>query len=210
MGVTRLPTVRAWCSQHPALLAAIALHLAEIGRHAACLVRINDVTKHGTLLPMHRDLPQWLSCYRQHRRLQEEMMSFAGQDTELAAVVTAFSGMVAEMQALPDDGDIRQPAAEACGQRMLAWFFDVHGMGTQPASPSSLDIGDPRFMAWWFQISVQIPCFLLFQETPQRLLRRARHGDLAAIGKLLLVDHNVLLERKRSAARTSEVTTYDR
>lgn len=189
----RLPTVRAWCAQRPAIIAALAVMIADVARQANRLLRVVERAKGETLLPMQRDLPLWLSCYRHHRRVAAALEAAGTSDPQFARGSEQFHSFIAELQGFPNDiEDLRHPQVEACGQRLLQAYLDFDVAQATPyaaGEPTSV-----QFASIWFHVSVTVPCLLLFSTHPTRLLQRARHGDRMALGQLLMLDRNVLFD----------------
>lgn len=195
MSLSGLPNSKEWCSQHPRMVAALALVVAAIGRDAARMVRAGNVADYGAALPLRRDLARWLAYYRNHRRMSADMSSFKNKDPAIGRILESFQRLGAALSAVPNDvDDVRHPSMEACGQQMLDFFLGIDGelSAVDPAMDGI--VATPQFMGILFYARVHIPCLLMFQEYPTRLMYRARHGDLGALAKLLVMDRNVLLD----------------
>jgi hypothetical protein len=187
-----LSNVRAWCAQHPSMVAAFAVSMVSVGRHAASMVRIGEKTNHGSTLPMYRNLDHWLGLYRNHRGLLRDMASFGSAIPDISALIGLAGHLMADLHALPDDiDDVRDPLVEACGQRMLALLFAVHADTGDVQPEPALDVSDPRFVAVWFYLCVTLPSLLLYGTSPGALFRQARHGNLIAIARLMTLDRHV-------------------
>jgi hypothetical protein len=167
--------------------------IAEIGRSAATIVHVGQHTGYGQHIPMSRDLDRWLSYYRNHRRWTADLAMLAAQDAGAIGVHRHFTALIDALRSLPDGvEDIRHPAYEDCGRRILDGFEALREMTPPPLSPAAL--AHPSFQGLWYFVSVQIPCTLLFQTQPGHLMRRARHGDLAVLSQMVLLDRSVVYE----------------
>ncbi len=170
--------------------------MAAAVRAAPSMVRIPEVTKQGKALPLHRNLDQWLACYRAHRRVGADMIAYQSVVPELASLIGGMERVLQALNALPDDATVRSPQADACGRELLDILFACWSSAPPSTPAQAIDPSDPSFLSLWYFVAVVLPCMLLFQALPQHLLRRARHGDLRALGQLCLIDRSVAFEHR--------------
>jgi hypothetical protein len=185
--------VQAWYRDHPALIAGYSILVAWVCRQAGQMVGIGERSEHGAALPLHRNLRHWLSLYRQHRRVIADLKSYDHHDPALQGLSAQFDQVIADMQALPIDGDVRHSKAEACGQRMLDLIFAIDALEASP-NGQKLDISEPRFLSVWHFIAVNLPCLILYRMPAMRLLLRARHGQEEALEQIMRFDRNVIFD----------------
>ncbi|WP_018125793.1 hypothetical protein [Desulfovibrio oxyclinae] len=117
------------------------------------------------------ELAKWLSFYRNHRRLTDGIFRSFG---------------------LNDLGPFDKPYGSASlpdGFRMQ----DFHDQSAKRVEPELTAEGQFS-IELAFMALVWVPCIALYGDYPPNLLRKARHGDLDTICRLIVVDKSVVAE----------------
>ena len=173
-------------------------------------------------LPPPPALCDWLPLYRHHRSMQGALCGacgwpfdcsvnelFDGQRelsrmsrTDIRVEVEALSREEQEAILRPFIGVPFPPDDSTLGAMLDA--LDTEG------GPGEMGQGD-RFEAFLatasgqFYFRVWLPCWIMHREYPSRLLRRARGGELKALGQLLRLDKSVVHD-PRIAEQVHQVT----
>lgn len=164
-------------------------------------------------LPPRPPMSEWMAMYRGHRSLQDGIAAGMGLLAEQSASeglneLRALSRMspdeiAAEVAELSreEQADLLRPfigiafPPDDITLRAMLDGLDVEAMPDGPGGESIIDallaspVGQFYFRVWW-------PCWVLYREYPQRLLRAARLGDLDALDRLLRLDRYALGDPK--------------
>ena len=121
------------------------------------------------------NLNKWLSYYRHHRKLTDEILALveeAGTDLNL----------------LPN----------LYGKEDTLTVENINAL-IAPYSKATLaqfpDLGESAFpLSMAFNLLVWLPCMFLYGDFPPTLLRKARHGDLDVLCDLIRLDRSVIFD----------------
>lgn len=151
----------------------------------------------------------WMTMYRRHRRMQDELAAGSGLPVELTAsgVMGALRAapqltreeIAAEVASLSPEEQrsflrlltgVPFPPDDATLRDMLA-ALDAHSGSNGPKDEPAFGAlmasatGQFFFRVWW-------PCWILYHTYPPVLLRAARGGDLESLDRLLRLDKYVV------------------
>jgi len=193
-----------WAQNKPYLLGILAPHLAAAAQdlHMA----FSDVKKRkiGSLQFTLPHFPSWFSLYRAHRKNQDFLREMFPLLSPYGDMAVEFSDGINEIFRLKRQGQIpladhklTQDEIEEAKKTLLdfkaASFSDLMDeFSGEPVSPdlaaTATDFFGRESLAASFFICVVVPCWLLYRDSPTRLYRKARLGNVDALEKLLRLD----------------------
>jgi hypothetical protein len=207
-----------WCEKKPLLVAIIAPQLAsssEACYRAMRRLKIGDPIVSSENLPSSK---KWLSLYKNHDIVETEVKAafrelgnFAENGVDLFDIVslsrierrrlgaTKFNKKIRrELKKLSreDWNDIWEfwnHLFEASLEDIKSDIYESEDQASVEAFMGKLE--SPEFL---FFFRVWTPCWLLYQEYPTNLLRKARNGNYDALEKLLRLDSTTLNDPKVS------------
>jgi len=177
-------------------------------------------------------LKDWLNLYRNHRKVYHGVTRFFRQlNDETATVVDLYEEMLSGLPTLkqttpselndmlnelaPEDRkelfDTAKIRLEGFNELLANDIMNKDEDIKELSNDEKRRLKKSHFRpALIFFVRVWVPCFLLYGEYPPYLLRNARHGDDAALEKLLRLDKMVIYDKKIMAIFHREAVAKNR
>lgn len=219
-----LKDVREWAKGKP----------EELGFVGACLAIMPEIMRRGfgeVYSGSHHhpewrvpDTEQWAQLYHDPKRVLKGCWEYVGlgspEDFEYKEVLTSFLNAVNAFIVSNDkslamelgEPDVPPNEFKASLFRYLFSLLETYGFrGPVEAGSEYMEESLALPIECLFLLRVWVACWIIHKEPFFPLFRRARHGDIDALEKLVLVDRGVLTERRISKlwTRISEDNTSE-
>ncbi|MBU4357556.1 MAG: hypothetical protein KJ822_19745 [Proteobacteria bacterium] len=206
-----------WAQGKPPLLAILSQHSASFADDLHEILSYAIKQEHIPKFP-EADPKQWLRLYRNHRHLEKSALTslqeLGGNFGTFIAVFYSGIQSLRKTQTLTEKQAPKAPDPEQQTKAQAIWqeaykvsLADLeadlrnHHIHTQGLKEKAKELClNQEFL---FIFKVLLPCLLLYNTTPLKLLRQARLGNRNAIEKLVrldkvtLADHGVMRQTQR-------------
>lgn len=183
--------LESWAPEKSVLLKMIAQSVATSAIEtfeSLSDIKNNKIDRHY-VTPDHN---QWLKLYLRHRYLQIQFLPSLFQLGGIASIHAQLYGQIAKV---PFDPTLEN---KTVGQKMLSpeEVFEIHiesikeDIQNKPFSDAKKLRVKKLFVTpeFLFLMKIAMPSWLLFKDNHIQLYKRARHGDLKSLDKLLRLD----------------------
>jgi hypothetical protein len=204
--------LRKWGEGVPAAINIVALQLAsQVWAWSFFLGYVKDNRKFEAFGPMV-DTQEWLGLYRNHRRMFEGLVKgFTQLGENWAEGVRQFQSSLQQLKQLKkvDRGRPRREISALVPEKgnkeseqlhkTLATIYELQLAHTKSLLQRKFDENMMRKLMEVartpeieFVTRIWIVCFMYYGKYPGKIMRKARHGDLESIEKLLRLDKSLL------------------
>lgn len=204
--------VEKWAEGQPLFLAIAAPQLATVAQDLHLAFRDAKYRKILTYDFPLPDLQEWLRLYRSHREPARFIRSLFCEFSSFAPTALSLGGSLNELSKgfqkssnpseileefsnlSPDVKGAHIQETQRSLNSVFEWTFQEikEEIEDPPPSPQEKEqflgyLSEYEPTAGFFFL-VTVPCWLLYQEAPTRLYRRARQGDVKSLERLLRLD----------------------
>jgi hypothetical protein len=220
-------TVKKWSEGRPYLIALFAPQMAVMAQdinQAFKQTKSRRVFNHQFPLP---NILSWARLYRSHKRpivflriMFSAFSSFGSDSIQLSDSITEGAKLLRNIPEAQNLGQVTEKElsdAKALFDNVLKEsFLDIeYDLSAEPVDPSMqtafADLLTEMPLESGFFFLVNIPCWLLYRESPTHLYRKARTGDIDALEKLLRLDslmiHDPLIGKQIQTLRFNRKTS---
>ena len=207
--------LKEWAKGKPLGLVMVAQQFAISAEACFEFLRLIKAGEKINVLPSIPKDKDWVSLYRNHRRIQRCVMDCLRRFEETGELIAEFSEIIflgrKTMEQVFQDIKKRYKKMRPYQQRrfmsevqkQVNRLYSLHLSDIESDLKGEVDenfggkfkeaLDGPEIN---FVLRGWMPCWFLYGEYPPRLLRRARLGDLSAMEKLLRLDTRVLNDTK--------------